>query len=183
MEKEIQNWAAVLKVIYDEEITFEYRPFNDAMADEEEIESIVDDTDLTVDEAQKSLKYLQKVGLLGKISDRKTAFGLTKKGFQVAHEREIAERQRQQERRQSWRQTKSNYAVAFFTFGLLAMAAAEALIQASIGAEASSSVIMVVGLVPAIIFLFLSRKMEELDLLPEHGLRGKISTNSVFSEE
>jgi predicted transcriptional regulator len=162
-----QNWAAALRVIYEEEITFGYWPYVDLVSDEKEIDLICEKSDLNVDEVQNSLKYLEDVGLLGDLSNRETTFGLTKKGFQVAHEREIAERQRQQERHQSQRQTKSNYAVAYFTFGLLAMAAAEALIQASIGAGISKPVIMTVGLMPAVMFLFLSRKMEELDLLPK----------------
>lgn len=168
---EDQNWAVVLRAIYEDEITFLQPPwsFSD---NKEAFETIQDRTGLGMESIEKSLDYLQTVGLLEQVKERPPVVALSKKGFQVAHEREIAEQERRQRSKQSKQQTESNYTVAYFTFGLLAVAAAEALIQAAIGAELSSFVIIAIGLGPAIMFLILVRKMQELNLFPEERIWG-----------
>jgi len=165
-----QDWAAILDAIYEGEIMLT-NPIWDYSENESAFEEIKEKTSLNKSSITSSIKYMSAVGLLEKVSEDREVIGLSKKGFQVAHEREIAERQHQQVQKQGRQQIKSNYAVAFFTFGLLAIAAAEALIQAAIGAEISSFAIITIGLGPTIMFVFLAHKMQELELMSETDIQ------------
>lgn len=117
------NWARILKVFYEED---EWIPY--PRSDEKPLAEIglkggspLLDVDMTEDEIEDTVSYLRKVGLIEQDdrdeelpekhdSDYRTVYGLslTKRGFDVAHEREL-----------NHQRTQTNRALVGFTIALV----------------------------------------------------------------
>lgn len=95
------NWACVLTVLYDSD-SFEL-PENGELGPPKSdlIDVVSEETDLDEEQIRRALKYLNEFGLLSLISiagDDDSYAGLSEKGFNVAHEREL----RTQQIRTNW---------------------------------------------------------------------------------
>ncbi|MFA9415160.1 hypothetical protein [Natrinema sp. HArc-T2] len=118
------DWSKVLSAIYQSEMVSEHMGEKKISEDH----PIVTDTDLTIEEAEKAIDYLDSIGLVDTLPMKfENAHGatlegrtlsLTKEGFRVAHERAMKKRQREHERIQTGRQNTVNSAVASLTLVL-----------------------------------------------------------------
>ncbi|WP_149782338.1 hypothetical protein [Natrinema hispanicum] len=82
------DWAKVLQTVYNSKDGEIFWPL-----DEDGIETTLDSTDLSQEEEDKAVKYLHEIDLLEKTTNGGRDRRLTKKGFEIAHEREVQKRQ------------------------------------------------------------------------------------------
>lgn len=87
------DWAKVLQELYRGQLAADVHPTQPTKLLELQ-GPLTENTELTIDEVESGLDFLDKVGLAEKFDmDEEVLGGLTPRGFEVAHEREIAKRQ------------------------------------------------------------------------------------------
>jgi len=100
---------------------------------------------------ERVLEYMTDVGLLRgygvNSSDGTYIYALTKRGFDIAHERKLREQRKKREERQSLRQDRINRSVAYLTLGLVLIGAVDTTVRAFVGRFPEGSTITLIGLV------------------------------------
>lgn len=91
------DWATVLQAIYRSNNGEIFWPLED-----DKMDQTIEETDLTQEEEDRAISYLHEIGLLEHANrDRGRPRELTQKGFDVAHEREMRNKQQALIERQS----------------------------------------------------------------------------------
>lgn len=120
------NWARILRSMYLGEMTVSEdslhginRYTNPETADKlKKVNQISSDTGINPTEVSRTIEFMRDIKLVEDLEPsekEKPAFGLSRKGFDVAHERELTKRQ-----------DRTNQILAILTAGLLATATAQA---------------------------------------------------------
>lgn len=105
------DWAAILDEMYEASETLVHRAPDEEVYEYELYHPMSSESDLSASEIRSELKYLEKVGLIEEFDDEGW-IRPSKRGVQVAHERQIADRQNQ-----------TNQALVAFTFALVLVGA------------------------------------------------------------
>jgi hypothetical protein len=93
------NWDEVLQVFYEKELVIDSLSLDDDLDEEifaghEGIDYISAETGLNPDSVWNELTFLWEIGLIDHVEDRPdSVIGLTEKGFDVAHERELNDKE------------------------------------------------------------------------------------------
>ncbi|GAA0209025.1 hypothetical protein [Halobaculum roseum] len=112
------SWATVLRALYNgERSTVKRSPAKDRKVLRSE--QIFDRIDLNQEEVDNAVEYLIDANLIEEGQSRTDPYRLTNRGFEIAHQRAINNRQMNREDQRSQRQHGINRAVAYLTIGLL----------------------------------------------------------------
>lgn len=118
------KWARVLRVLYNPDKRL-YGTFDNEQELLEHISTRIDSIGET--QIKNTLEYMDDVGLVEGYNRDADQFSLTKKGFDVAHERELDRTQAQRENERSQRSDEINGTIAGLTVVLVLTAFAQAL--------------------------------------------------------
>jgi len=181
------EWAIVLDKIYKENIVWE----PEIEIDKEH--PVVKVVGMSAKSVQENLALLDQAGLIGQVHvgisadiprpdkegligipeearSRGTHIGLTERGFSVAHERQVMEKQQEEQDRLIGSQNEINSAIGFLTLGLLFLTFADTWTSAALNAGIENwSLTVWLGLATQAIFI-LAIMLHQTELLNPHSI-------------
>jgi len=156
------DWEQILLKIYEEQNGELDVTHNSTSKPSVSRKSVASDMGLNELEKREAFDFMHKSGLIA--PNRNDRFQITPKGFEVAHELRMLERQEEQQDDRSKQQRKVNMAVGYLTVGLLAVNSFSPIIVASDFESPVNPLYFVgVNLVAVIVVLYYLWKSELLN--------------------
>jgi hypothetical protein len=160
MKDEERDWVKILNYFYEEQAAYTKPPTE---MNDEQVQTIATECDLStddLDEIRRTMEFMRRLDLYGQEEEGKVAqaelYGLTRKGFDVAHEREM-ERERSDRRSQQTSQV-TLYLGMLAGFGLI-LVVREALRATNLLFNISNPVNIIYGILIIVVIGFLTFKV------------------------
>lgn len=144
-----RKWEQITLYLYENQTTIDEPP---KRAKDEVIGKIAEGTEYSSEDVRDTLDYMRDVGLIEELKSNTGAgpYGLSEKGFQVAHDKKLDDRRIQHEEKVALRQSKIEKLLTKFTGYLVLVGVIQALVSL---AQADSGVFLTVVLGVVIMIL------------------------------
>lgn len=143
-------WPEVLDWMYSHRISPQYFDRMDEHSSEVQLRRVSEVIDEDVETAEETLEYMSEVGLLEEFllpRSGKSIFGLSERGFEVAHDRQLAKHRAEREIWRDERQNSINKGIAVLTLGLILIGAIDTTVRAGVGSGFSPNMLMILVMI------------------------------------
>jgi len=146
------DWSILLQTLYeDERSRFNRNVETSGSLPRDHI--LAGETGLGYERTNKAVQYLQDAELLETAAEGKR-FKITRKGFDVAHDRRVQDRRDQREDRRTKRQHEVNRAIAFLTLGVMGVTVLDSAVRVFLGRNSYILALVIIGVGIAITIAF-----------------------------